>query len=74
MSKEGINLVFAAAIVNEEFRKKLLKVEGSLTLLKKGYGGEIFDLTGEEITKLVTTEAETLAELAKKISGTEESG
>ena len=71
MSANGVAKVFAAAVVSKEFRQKLLKVEGSLTLLKRGYREEDFDLMGEEIARLVTTEAENLPEFAKKFLSTE---
>lgn len=71
MSDSGVGKVFAAAVVSREFMKNLLKVESSLTLLKKGYGGENFDLTGEEIAKFVATEAKSLPEFARKFTDPE---
>jgi len=73
MSDDGVAKVFAAAVVSREFREKLLKVEGSLTLLKGGYGREDFDLKGEEIARLAAAEAESLSKFAQKFLGTERS-
>lgn len=61
----GLNRVFAAAIVNKQFCDMLLK--DPKEALKKGYLGETFVLTPEEISVIASIRASSLAEFAREL-------
>jgi hypothetical protein len=63
----GLNRVFAAAVVNRQFCDMLLK--DPQEALQKGYLGETFILTPEENALIASIRANTLSELAKQIYG-----
>ncbi|MBK6793237.1 MAG: hypothetical protein IPG80_12055 [Anaerolineales bacterium] len=61
----GLNRVFAAAVVNRQFCDMLLK--NPREALQKGYLGETFTLTPEEVSLIASIRAETLSDLAKQV-------
>ncbi len=61
----GLSGVFAAAVVNREFRDLLLR--DPISALEKGYLGEHFSLSKEEQRILTSIRADTLSDLAQKI-------
>lgn len=61
----GLSALFAAAVVNREFRNLLLR--DPKTALKNGYLGEQFHLSSEEQTRLTSIQAESLADLAQQL-------
>lgn len=61
----GLNRVFAAAIVNSQFCDMLLK--DPQAALHKGYLGEAFTLTPEEVSLIASIRAETLSDLARQL-------
>lgn len=62
----GLGHLFAAAVVNRQFRKMLL--EDPETALKRGYLGQSFELSREEHERLISIRARSLADLAKTIT------
>ncbi len=64
-SNTGISSVFAAAVVNREFRNMLL--QNPKAALENGYMGEPFLLTAEEHSLLTSIEATSLTDLAQQI-------
>jgi len=62
----GINRIFAAAVVNRQFCELLLKEPD--TALKTGYLGESFLLTSYERELILSTHADTLTDFAKQIN------
>jgi len=62
----GLNRIFAAAIVNRQFCELLLKEPD--TALKAGYLGESFLVTRFEKELIISTHAETLADFARQIN------
>jgi hypothetical protein len=64
-SSNGLNRVFAAAVVNRQFCDMLLK--NPREALQKGYLGETFPLTPEEISLIASIRAESLPELARQV-------
>lgn len=62
----GLNRVFAAAVVNQQFRETLLR--DPLDALQKGYMGESFFLSKEEWELIVSIRAESLPDLAQQVS------
>lgn len=65
-SKE-LSRVFAAAVVNRQFRDLLL--QNPREALNKGYLGETFSLTPEESDLIVSIRADSLTDLAKQVYG-----
>ncbi|MBN8657057.1 MAG: hypothetical protein J0M11_15080 [Anaerolineae bacterium] len=63
----GLNRVFAAAVVNRQFCDLLLK--NPQEALQKGYLGETFTLTPEENALIASIQANTLSDLAKQVYG-----
>jgi hypothetical protein len=63
----GLNRVFAAAVVNRQFCDMLLK--NPQEALQKGYLGETFTLTPEENALIASIQANTLSDLAKQVYG-----
>jgi hypothetical protein len=61
----GLNRVFAAAVVNRQFCDMLLK--NPREALQKGYLGEMFILTPEEISLIASIRADTLSDLARQV-------
>ena len=62
----GLSQVFAAAVVNQQFRDMLLQ-DPSIAL-QKGYQGETFSLSKEEQDLLITIRAKSLSDLAKQVN------
>ena len=64
-ARTGLHRLFAAAVVNDQFRETLLnKPEEALA---NGYLGQTFALTDQEKTILESVRGETLADLAQKV-------
>lgn len=64
-TSNGLNRIFAAAVVNRQFCELLLKEPD--TALKTGYLGESFLITGFEKELILSTHAESLADFARQI-------
>ena len=64
--RNGLGHLFAAAVVNRQFRKMLL--EDPETALQRGYLGQSFELSREEHERLISIRARSLADLAKTIT------
>ena len=62
----GMNKLFAAAIVNNQFCQLLLNKPE--VALQQGYMGDAFDLTFEEQVLIVSIRAKSLPELAQQIN------
>lgn len=62
----GLNRMFAAAVVNQQFRELLLS--NPQKALQNGYLGETFLLTSEELNLVISIRARTLPELASQIN------
>lgn len=62
----GISRVFAAAVVNQQFRSMLL--QDPQIALQKGYLGEIFSLSKEEQDLIISIRANSLSDLAKQVN------
>jgi hypothetical protein len=62
----GLSRVFSAAVVNRQFCDLLL--EDPCIALKKGYLGESFSLSMEEQDLIISIRANSLADLAKKVT------
>ena len=62
----GMNKLFAAAIVNNQFCQLLLN-EPKIAL-RQGYLGDAFDLTFEEQALIVSIRAKSLPELAQQVN------
>ena len=60
-----LNRVFAAAVVNRQFCDMLLK--NPREALQKGYLGETFILTPEEVSLIASIHADTLSDLARQV-------
>ncbi len=67
-SHPGLSSVFAAAVVNQGFREKLLS--DPATALRQGYLGKSFILSQEETSLIVSTNAKSLTDLAKHVVST----
>lgn len=66
-ASKGLSRVFAAAVVNNQFRNLLL--ENPREALVKGYLGETFSLTPEESDLIASIRADSLSDLAKQVCG-----
>ncbi|MCL4528325.1 MAG: hypothetical protein M1282_02805 [Chloroflexi bacterium] len=64
-SRTGLGSVFAAAVVNREFRNTLL--QNPQAALESGYMGQPFLLTAEEHSLLTSIAATSLTDLAQRI-------
>ena len=65
-TRTGLQRLFAAAIVSDQFREILLnKPEEALT---KGYLGQTFMLTDQEQALIKSIQANTLPDLAQKVN------
>lgn len=62
---KGLNRVIAAAVVNRQFCEMLLRDPHEA--LQKGYLGETFTLTPEEVSLIASIHADTLPELARQM-------
>jgi hypothetical protein len=62
----GLRKMFAAALVSRQFCQHLLKEPTDA--LKHGYMGEVFNITEEERNLIVSTRANSLAELALHVN------
>jgi hypothetical protein len=61
-----LSRVFAAAVVNQQFREMLLR--DPLDALQKGYMGERFLLSKEEWELIISIRAESLPDLAQQVN------
>ena len=61
----GLNSVFAAAIVNQDFRETLLR--NPEAALDQGYLGKGFSLSQNETSLILSINANSLADLARQI-------
>jgi hypothetical protein len=64
--RSGLHRLFTAAIVNSQFREKLLKEPE--TALAGGYLGQPFALTEQEKTIVSTVRARDLTDFAQKVN------
>src|SRR5688500_8568408 len=64
--RTGLHRLFAAAIVSDQFREKLLRE--SEADLANGYLGQTFALTDQEKTIIESVRANTLTDLAQKVN------
>lgn len=64
--RSGLHRLFTAAIVNSQFREKLLK-EPEIALAG-GYLGQSFTLTDQEKTIISTVRAHDLTDFAQKVN------
>jgi hypothetical protein len=62
----GMNKLFAAAVVNNQFCQLLLNEPE--TALRQGYLGDVFDLTLEEQALIISIRAKSLPELARQVT------
>jgi len=65
-NSSSISQVFAAAVVNQQFRDMLLQDPN--TALQNGYLGETFSLSKEEQDLIVSIRANSLSDLAKQVN------
>jgi hypothetical protein len=65
-NSSGISRVFAAAVVNQQFRDMLLQDPNMA--LRNGYLGETFSLSKEEQDLIVSIRANSLSDLAKQVN------
>lgn len=65
-TSSGISRLFAAAVVNQQFRDTLLR-DPSIAL-QNGYLGETFPLNSEEQDLIVSIRARSLSDLAKQVN------
>ncbi|MBI5823923.1 MAG: hypothetical protein HZB18_07860 [Chloroflexi bacterium] len=63
-SNDGLSRIFAAAIVNRQFCQMLL--HDPHTALQKGYLGETFSLSKEDLDVIVSIRAESLSDFARQ--------
>ncbi len=64
--KEGVSRIFAAAIVNRQFCQMLL--QDPHTAVQRGYLGETFSLSKEELDVIVSIRAESLPDFARQVN------
>jgi hypothetical protein len=62
----GMNKLFAAAVVNNQFCQLLLNEPEAA--LRQGYLGDAFDLTLEEQALIISIRAKSLPELARQVT------
>lgn len=65
-SVTGLNKLFAAAVVNNQFCQLLL--DQPELALQQGYFGDSFDLSLEEHALLISVRAESLPDLARQVT------
>lgn len=61
----GLNSVFAAAVVNQDFRETLLRNPSAA--LDQGYLGKGFSLSQNETSLILSINASSLADLARQV-------
>ena len=66
VGRTGLHRLFAAAIVSDQFREKLLREPEAA--LANGYLGQTFALTDMEEKIIKSVRASTLADLAQKVN------
>lgn len=64
--RSGLHRLFAAAVVNSQFRESLLCEPDSA--LANGYLGQSFSLTDQELAIVRTVRAKDLADFAQKVN------
>jgi hypothetical protein len=64
--RAGLQRLFAAAVVNDQFRETLLRRPEEA--LANGYLGQPFLLTDQEKTLIKSIQADTLTDLAQKVN------
>ncbi|MFZ5912087.1 MAG: hypothetical protein ACOYYU_18940 [Chloroflexota bacterium] len=64
-SISGLNRLFSAAVVNQQFCRLLL--DDPMSALRQGYRGDAFRLTLEEQALLLSVQARSLPDLASQI-------
>ena len=64
-NRNGLNSVFAAAVVNRDFRETLL--QNPEAALDQGYLGKEFSLSQKETSLILSINASSLADLARQI-------
>ncbi|MDP3994782.1 MAG: hypothetical protein Q8P91_03045 [bacterium] len=67
MPERGINKLLAAMVVNRKFAARFLDPDSREATIKEGYLGEEFDLTTDELTKLLQINADSPRELARQL-------
>jgi len=65
-SVTGLNKLFAAAVVNNQFCQLLL--DQPELALQQGYFGDLFDLSLEEHALLISIRAKSLPDLARQVT------
>jgi len=65
-ARTGLHRLFAAAIVNDQFRETLLSQPEEA--IASGYLGQTFTLTDQEKTLIQSIRADTLTDLAQKVN------
>ncbi len=63
---DGVRRIFAAAVVNRQFCEMLLQDPGAA--LQRGYLGETFSLSKEEVDALISIHAESLSDFARQLN------
>ena len=63
---DGLNRIFAAAVVNRQFCQMLL--QDPRVALHQGYLGETFSLSKEEMDALISIRAESLSDFARQLN------
>lgn len=63
---DGLSLIFAAAVVNRQFCQMLL--QDPYTALQKGYLGETFSISKEEMDAIISIRAESLPDFARQLN------
>jgi hypothetical protein len=63
---DGLSRIFAAAVVNRQFCQMLL--QDPFTALQRGYLGETFVLSKEEMDAIVSIRAESLSDFARQLN------
>jgi hypothetical protein len=66
VQRNGLHRLFAAAVVNNQFRETLLREPEAA--LANGYLGQPFTLSDQEKFIIRTIRAQTLADLAQKVN------
>ncbi|MBE0670791.1 MAG: hypothetical protein IH588_09400 [Anaerolineales bacterium] len=63
---DGVSRIFAAAVVNRQFCEMLL--QDPHIALQRGYLGETFSLSKEEMDAIISIRAETLSDFARQLN------
>lgn len=67
MPEQDINRLLAAAVVNKKFRNGFLNPETRQATIEGGYQAETFNLTPEEMEKLLVIHADWLPEFTREL-------